>query len=211
MRPGQIRLLITLTLLGVALGLWALLSGRTLLEPGETPERGALATHSSPGETSRQDSLTKSPAAIETGSAASPLPSGAPPAALEDIDRAQAESLFRTPVNIPELPRVRDEIAREPHVTPPALVSFGAELGARLTIALESESHAREFLTQLKACVEPKPTGTLPAAEAMCLLHAEWVTERYAGLAPELAELKTQASAEARAIHEKMAGGEKAR
>ncbi|MCM2321677.1 MAG: hypothetical protein NDJ90_00265 [Oligoflexia bacterium] len=171
------------------------------------PPENAGTTTATPGDTSAPTGTASSTGAVGAHSAAV-APSGASDSPREDITMAEAEALFRTPLRSPSLGTIREETARDPHVTPPTLLSFGAELGARLTVAAQSEAKGLEFLDQLQECVTTNAEArTAPAAQAMCLIHGKWLTQRQPGLKGKFEELRAQAGPEAQSIFRMMTAG----
>jgi pyruvate/2-oxoglutarate dehydrogenase complex dihydrolipoamide acyltransferase (E2) component len=134
----------------------------------------------------------------------STLPNGAPSAspAVRELTHEDAIQIFKTPIQSPDLAAIREEVKKDPHATPMGLTRFGAELGARISIARESEDNARIFLSQMKDCVSSE--SHYPAAEAMCLLHTQWIIQTYPQLKDLQGDIQSSASSEARRIFDRM-------
>lgn len=132
--------------------------------------------------------------------AASSLPTSAPSASpsVRELTHEDAVEIFKTPIQSPDIAAIREEVKKDPHSTPMGLTRFGAELGARISIARESEDNARVFLSQMKDCVSSETH--YPAAEAMCLLHAQWITQNYPQLKDFQDGIQASASPESRRI-----------
>ncbi len=88
---------------------------------------------------------------------------------------ASPTSAFIVPKNVidvaPSLTETREEVAANPHGTPPSLLSFAASLGPRLDEALRSPDKAEPFFNELVDCVEAPHGRMTPSAQALCLAN----------------------------------------
>ncbi len=86
----------------------------------------------------------------------------------------------------PSLDQVREEVAHSAEKTPPSLLKFGKDLGARMTQALQSESDAAKLMPELKDCVQ---NTAVESAAALCLQDAFRLQEKFIHLNREYAEI----------------------
>jgi hypothetical protein len=105
----------------------------------------------------------------------------------------------------PDADRLRREARANPHVTPPSLRRFAAELGAASDrLAPDDRAGATAFMEDLRRCVVEGPRP--PTVEALCLSGAADLRDRFPHLAGEYERLRGRASPEARRLVEALAG-----
>jgi hypothetical protein len=105
------------------------------------------------------------------------------------------EEKARLTLDLPNLKDVRKEIARDPHTTPPSLVTFAADLGGKMDEALTSETKASYFFGQLERCAL-SGKGSTRSVQALCLSDAQRVQDKYKSLKNDYDHLQSQAPAE---------------
>lgn len=128
-----------------------------------TPEQGSPAPLQEPGE----------PA--PGGAAPDPSLPAAP--GVEDADAGMP-----APVQPPTADALRDDVARDPHSAPAALIEYAEKLAPKMEAAEASVDKAREFLAELRDCVMDQPQSGARPVQALCLANAAELAE----LHPEL-------------------------
>jgi hypothetical protein len=98
----------------------------------------------------------------------------------------------------PDEKTIRDEVAQDPHRTPPGLIAYAVQLGKELDAALTSETRARIYLEKMRSCLSSDSRAA--AAQVLCLRHSELVARAYPTLDAEAAELNQLASPQVREI-----------
>jgi hypothetical protein len=97
---------------------------------------------------------------------------------------------------IPTREILRAEVARDPHETPQALLSFSVDLQQRQVEAMKSEHAAQIIFKELEHCTAD---ATSPSAvRALCLLDAKRLQTAYPSLASEYRQL--EAAVDARTV-----------
>jgi hypothetical protein len=105
----------------------------------------------------------------------------------------------------PDEARLRREARANPHVTPPSLRRFAADLGAAADrLAPDDRAGATAFMADLRRCVIEGPRP--PTVEALCLSNADALRQRFPHLSEEHERLRRRASPEARRLVEALAG-----
>lgn len=98
-----------------------------------------------------------------------PLPVTVASSRSNQKNSAQLPLMALLPLNT----ELRQEVARNPHQTPPSLLRFGADVGKRLSQAKKSETEASRFLTELSECGTSELGAQMPVqVQAMCLITA---------------------------------------
>jgi hypothetical protein len=132
----------------------------------------------------------------------SPLPSPTvtPTVALHE----KKESLGK--LDFPTLREVREQVAQDPHHTPPALIQFAKDLSAHAEQAKQSPASAQEFFGTLEDCLSQgkDPGEAVPVpAQLTCLTTAEEFAKLYPNeLGARLKPLQQNASPELKRIRE---------
>jgi hypothetical protein len=128
----------------------------------------------------------------------------APAASLEVSPSPQASpetspSPSRAPLieKIPSASSLREDVKKNPHVTPRGLVAFGAEMGERMEVAKKSESAARDFLPELKSCTEQPDDKAPLQVRALCLFSASQLSKQYPNLKSSVDEIYKSADPKA--------------
>jgi len=98
----------------------------------------------------------------------------------------------------PSADTVRSEIAKNPESPPASLLSFAKTLGEELALGITSEAGARAHLKRLQSCIESDDVA--PAAQVLCLRHAELLETRYPALAADVDKISDEAPERAREI-----------
>jgi hypothetical protein len=107
--------------------------------------------------------------------AKSKIPSGTP---SENSDQEDTHE-----VSPPTLAKVAEEVRQDPHSTPPSLLRFASDLGAQMNEAIQSESSAKAFFSQLEECIRGQGgQATAKSAQAICLSDAKRLGSRYESL-----------------------------
>ncbi len=100
------------------------------------------------------------------------------------------------PVEAPKAETVYKEVENDPHVTPPSLLNFAAELGAKLKEALHDESKAAPLFAELEQCALKDGKEANPSAQALCLDNARRLGTQYPKLSARFEELKEKSNPE---------------
>lgn len=108
-------------------------------------------------------------------------------------------------LKLPTLSEVREQVAKDPHQTPPALIQFAKDITAQTEAAKKSPETARTFFETLENCVQNSEKGegdSIPVpAQTLCLTTAEELAKLYPNeLGGRLSELQKSASPEAKRI-----------
>ncbi|MFL5814112.1 MAG: hypothetical protein ACJ763_11090 [Bdellovibrionia bacterium] len=101
----------------------------------------------------------------------------ASPTAVVDAKKGSTGKL-----DFPTLREVREQVAQDPHHTPPALIQFAKELSAHAENAKQSPASAQEFFGTLEDCLAQgkDPSETVPVpAQLACLTTAEEFAKLY--------------------------------
>lgn len=121
-----------------------------------------------------------------------PLPTGAEPTSTPGANPPKVGKIAP-----PSVAQLRDEVAQDPHKTPDSLLRFGAQVGARMKEANQSESLARDFLGELGDCARAK-TGSVPVqSQALCLDAAQSLAKKWPSLQAPVKELFKSANPDA--------------
>lgn len=133
-----------------------------------------------------QHATENEPAARDAGSLGREKSDSAPEGSMQarpsQIVPAPQERLMRPLARvIPSSATVRAEVARNPHVTPPSILSFSLELGERFDRALRSSEESEKLMRELEKCAteDVRNTGErLQSVRALCLLNARHLSEQ---------------------------------
>lgn len=91
---------------------------------------------------------------------------------------------------------LREEVKADPHVTPPSLVKFAANVGERMKLALQSETEAASFFNELEDCLSESGDSVSPSAQALCLNEARRLSLRFTSLAKRFEKVSGAAEPE---------------
>jgi hypothetical protein len=180
--------LLVVLILGLVIGLSFFMQRKA-----GVPEPGANSQSEQP-DLSRAHGLTQ-PIAATTS--ALPSPTSMP-------SNSQASTSGSGKLEFPSLKAVREQVAQDPHGTPPALLQFARDLSARAEAAKGSPETAKAFFETLEECLdnEKGQEDSVPvAAQTLCLTEAEEFAKLYPdALGPRLEPLEKNASPELKRI-----------
>ncbi len=148
-------------------------------------------------ESSKNESSVESQ--VASGEKSQPVAQAATPA--ED-----KSSIKPIPVSQPpSLKALRDEVAKNPHETPQALLRFGADLGVRMEEAKKNKDAAIQLLSELKGCSQPASADDSPVqARAICLVTAREIARIWPDLKSTAEEIVSGSDARARELAAKI-------
>lgn len=107
----------------------------------------------------------------------------------------------------PSLKTLRDDVAKNPHETPQALLRFGADLGVRMEEAKKDKNSAIQLLSELKGCSQPASVDDSPVqARAICLVTAREIAQIWPDLKNSVEEVVSGADSKARELANKIPG-----
>jgi hypothetical protein len=102
----------------------------------------------------------------------------------------------------PTLDEMDADLDKSPHYTPASLIRFAETLSDRMRVASASLPEAETLFTQLKECVLRFKGRTSPVTQALCLNHADRLSQIHAELSPEYKKLLRRAPTDAKALTE---------
>jgi hypothetical protein len=90
----------------------------------------------------------------------------------------------------PTIEKVREEVAANPHATPPSLIQFARDLAPRMEEALQSRDPrvVKKMVFALKACALSSSEQALPQAQAVCAANWRRIAEARKDDLPEIGE-----------------------
>jgi hypothetical protein len=98
----------------------------------------------------------------------------------------------------PSVNDLREEVKQNVHMTPPSLIRFGADIGARMKAAKQNKAEAIKLLSELKTCASPISLTESPVqARALCIVSARELAQAWPELKATVDELVDGADAEA--------------
>jgi hypothetical protein len=107
-------------------------------------------------------------------------------------------------LDVPNLKEVREQIAKDPHQTPPALLKFARDLAEKTEVAKRSPEKAKTLFETLENCLQggKDPSESTPvAAQTLCITTAEELTKLYPQeFSSRLKQLEENASPELKKI-----------
>lgn len=86
---------------------------------------------------------------------------------------------------IPPISKIREEVAKDPHATPPALLEFASYMATRMEPALKSPQAAKELLGELRDCVANN-NDFYPPIKATCAINTLRLIETHGEKAIDL-------------------------
>jgi len=136
---------------------------------------------------------------------ATPLAPGGPPMdddgdeqpPTEEADDGtpnEAMPKFTGRLEAPPVQNLRDEVAKDPHGTPPSLLRYAAQIADRMEAAFQSPQEADRLYPELEDCVKD-PGGTVTqTVKLTCYVNALRLSRRYGKRFEGRAEALAQAS-----------------
>jgi hypothetical protein len=163
--------------------------------------RSKLSSQREENERSSPEVRLEAQSAITLTPVQSPSPAVTPTQMAQDTKKGSDGKL-----DFPTLREVRDQVAQDPHHTPPALIQFAKDLSARAEKAKQSPASAQDFFGELEDCLAQgkDPSESVPVpAQLTCLTTAEEFAKLYPSeLGARLKPLQQNASPELRRIRE---------
>jgi hypothetical protein len=102
----------------------------------------------------------------------------------------QVPALSESVVNLAPAEEVlREEVKKDPHHTPPSVLSFAIELGQKMDNATESSEKATKLFNELSDCVNSEAFRSRPSIRAICLSNAGRLSRRVPALEDHFQEL----------------------
>lgn len=97
----------------------------------------------------------------------------------ESIEIDEAGAQFEQPLwqDFPKIEEVREEVARDAHSTPQALLLFSLSLGERLDAAVGSKAKTDALYAELEKCFVGEEHHTLESVRSLCFLNARRLAE----------------------------------
>ncbi|MCC6278494.1 MAG: hypothetical protein IT289_11325 [Oligoflexia bacterium] len=97
--------------------------------------------------------------------------------------------ILNRPLEVPLSKDLRQEVARDPHRTPPGLIRFSISLGAKMG-AIQNFEQAARFSVELGSCARGNSKEFPESAMALCLLNAKRLSARFPELSTEFKNLQ---------------------
>jgi hypothetical protein len=94
----------------------------------------------------------------------------------------------------PTQDQVREEVARNPHVTPKSLIFFASKMAQKFKIARTSEQNAREFYQELDECLASPELRGADSTQALCLRDAQRIAQIFPSLHEQFDQLRSEAA-----------------
>jgi len=106
------------------------------------------------------------------------------PQPVEKSDRPTVDhSTLSRPLELPKMEVIREQIARDPHQPPTAVLEFAKSLAPKMELAMRDEESAGSFFGTLEKCVlEGKEGQSLTSAKALCLTNADNLQKKFPSL-----------------------------
>ncbi len=124
----------------------------------------------------------------------------APGTAADSVHTANPRPVIEL---MPSREALRAAVTANPHSPPEIMIRFTLELYAKQQEAMKSQSNAESFFRELEGCVADR-NGT-EQAQALCLINAKRVQEKYSSLRRDFERMQSQANPGAlrlmRALH----------
>jgi hypothetical protein len=153
---------------------------------------------------SHQNSQTDIVSGATSEEAPSPIPSPSSQAISAITPRQQPSEAETQHLDVPNLKEVREQIAKDPHQTPPALLKFARDLAEKTEAAKRSPEKAKTLFETLENCLQggKDPSESTPvAAQTLCITTAEELTKLYPQeFSSRLKQLEENASPELKKI-----------
>lgn len=107
----------------------------------------------------------------------------------------------------PALAKLREEVKKDPHETPQALLRFGVDLGVRMQEAKKDKAEAAKLLGELKSCAQPETLDDSPVqARAICLVSARQIEQMWPDLTSMAEEVVSHGDSKALELASKIGG-----
>lgn len=105
---------------------------------------------------------------------------------------AETDSQTQLPLaeKIPPADKILDQVKKDPHATPPALVQFSLDLGDKMDAAQNSEPKARALFQELEDCTLGGAQQGRNSIQALCLLNAKRLGNTFPSLARDYEQLE---------------------
>lgn len=134
--------------------------------------------------------------------AAASTPTATPKSAGRNVEKKAADAAPTRPLKdvTPNLAAIREEVAKNPHETPKALMAFSVSLSDRLQAALSSESESEKFFGELESCTQEQKTDGSRSIAALCIVNARRLADKHPSLKQRYTELEASADKKALAL-----------
>ncbi|HTL12310.1 MAG TPA: hypothetical protein VL588_07470 [Bdellovibrionota bacterium] len=181
----------------VAAGLWIWWGRQAQNHPA--PESGS-AERAAPARSDTTGVGEATPLGAQPGE---PPLAGGPP--MDDDDEPPTEEAddgtpneampkFTGRLEAPPVQNLRDEVAKDPHGTPPSLLRYAAQMADRMEAAFQSPEEADRLYPELEDCVKD-PGGTVTqTVKLTCYVNALRLSRRYGKRFEGRADALAQAS-----------------
>ena len=101
---------------------------------------------------------------------------------------------------IPKSEAIYDEVKKNPHDTPKAILSFAASVGKKMSLALKSDDEAARLMSEFESCVNGNTSQINTSIQAICLSSAKRLSEKKTNLSESYQKILDRSDPEVRRL-----------